>query len=154
MNPIKTPTDVTQKPNYAFVNLGKREDLEQFSFFNPARGKEVDGKIFLKEILGLTGMEVSMNKLPANAAMPFWHRHQQNEELYIFLGGTGEFHVDDDVLSIKEGSIIRLKPSARRIFRNTSTTEDLYFIVIQAKENSLQQYTFTDGEGVDTPLPW
>ena len=38
-------------------------------------GVEVSGKLFLNPILGLTGMEVSVNYLPAGAAVPFYHKH-------------------------------------------------------------------------------
>ena len=39
-------------------------------------------RVELKEALGLSGCELSINELPANASVPFVHSHKQNEELY------------------------------------------------------------------------
>ena len=39
----------------------------------------------LHDKLALTGCEVSVNELPAGAAVPFVHRHQENEELWHAL---------------------------------------------------------------------
>jgi uncharacterized cupin superfamily protein len=47
------------------------------------------GKYFIGKELGLTGCEVSLNRLPAGKGMPFVHTHKKNEELYIVLRGSG-----------------------------------------------------------------
>lgn len=39
-------------------------------------------RVELKEALGLSGCELSINELPANASVPFVHSHKQNEELF------------------------------------------------------------------------
>jgi len=40
-------------------------------------------RVELKEALGLSGCELSINELPANVSVPFVHSHKQNEELYL-----------------------------------------------------------------------
>ena len=52
----------------------------------------------LHDKLGLTGAEVSVNRLPAGAAVPFVHAHKQNEELYGVLEGRGELWIDGEVV--------------------------------------------------------
>lgn len=47
----------------------------------------------LHDALGLTGCEVSVNALPAGAAVPFVHRHVKNEEVYGILEGRGELYI-------------------------------------------------------------
>ena len=145
-----------QDQAFHFIDYGKKEAWDQDSFSVPEKNLTRKGKIFLKEALALTGTEISLNKIPVGAApVPsFWHHHQQNEEIYIFIGGEGEFYVNDEKMNVQEGSVISVKPSARRIWRNTSSTQDLFFIVIQAKENALTQYTREDGVRDDVPLPW
>jgi mannose-6-phosphate isomerase-like protein (cupin superfamily) len=103
------------------------------------------GKYFLKNNLGLTGMEVSMNILPAGAAVPFKHRHKKHEELYFIIKGEGEFDIDDECLPIKEGSMIRVAPNGIRTWRNTGK-DDLYYMVIQAQAGSMAIETVEDGE--------
>lgn len=45
---------------------------------------------------------------PSGISMPFYHKHRENEELYIFVKGQGEFKIDDEILEIKEGTVIRV----------------------------------------------
>lgn len=50
---------------------------------------EISGKLFLKDILGFTGCEISINSMAPSAGMPIYHKHQQNEEVYIFHSRQG-----------------------------------------------------------------
>lgn len=111
------------------------------------------GKFFLKDKLGLTSMEVSLNQLPAGASVPFYHTHRENEELYIFIGGRGQFQVDGQIIEVKEGTAVRVGPEGERTIRNNGTG-DLYFIVVQARESSLRQWVMTDGVILDKSVNW
>ena len=113
----------------------------------------IPGKLFLKDKLGLTGMEVSMNQMPVGESIPFIHTHRENEELYIFIGGSGQFQVDGQIIDVKEGTVVRVSPEGERTLRNTGDG-DLYFIVIQAKEDSLRQWVVTDANVLDRPVTW
>jgi hypothetical protein len=55
---------VQQKSNYSVVEVGAKEHWDEYPMFIPALNRELRGKVFLKEALGLTGMEISINKLP------------------------------------------------------------------------------------------
>ncbi len=111
------------------------------------------GKYFLKDRLGLTGMEVSLNQLPEGGAVPFYHTHRENEELFLFISGCGQFQVDGQIFEVKEGTAIRVGPEGERTLRNNGTG-DLYFIVIQVKADSLRQWVETDGVILDKPVTW
>jgi mannose-6-phosphate isomerase-like protein (cupin superfamily) len=113
----------------------------------------IPGKYFLKERLGLTGMEVSLNQLPVGGSIPFYHTHRENEELYIFIGGRGQFQVDGQIFDVKEGTTVRVAPEGERTLRNNGTG-DLYFIVIQVRSDSLRQWVETDGVILDRPVSW
>ena len=103
-----------------------------------------EGKAFVKELVGTTGMEVSFGSLASGEAVPFFHHHKQNEELYIVISGEGEFTLDGQVAAVGSGSLVRIAPAVSRCVRCTSA-EPLVYICIQAKEGSLEQYTMTDG---------
>ena len=64
----------------------------------------------LHDALGLTGCEVSVNALPAGAAVPFVHRHVKNEEVYGVLEGRGELYIDGEVVELKAGDWFRISP--------------------------------------------
>lgn len=111
------------------------------------------GKYFLKDRLELTGMEVSLNQLPEGGSIPFYHTHRENEELYLFTGGRGQFQVDGQIFDVKEGTAIRVSPEGERTLRNNGIG-DLFFIVIQAQAGSLKQWVMTDGVILDKPVTW
>ena len=71
----------------------------------------------LHDALGLTGCEVSVNALPAGAAVPFVHRHVKNEEVYGVLEGRGELYIDGEVVELKAGDWFRISPEGRRAIR-------------------------------------
>ena len=51
---------------------------------------EKENRTELHEKLALTGAEISLNTLPAGAAVPFVHSHKENEEIYGVLSGKGK----------------------------------------------------------------
>ncbi len=116
--------------NYSMVNVGA---LSSFA-----------GKTFVKEMLEITGMEVSFGSLGAGESVPFFHHHKENEEVYIVLSGKGEFTIDGEKIAVESGSMIRISPVASRCTHNIGS-EPLIYICIQAKEGSLGGYTATDG---------
>ena len=103
-----------------------------------------EGKAFLKEIIGTTGMEVSFGSLAPGQSVPFFHHHKQNEELYIVLSGEGIFTLDGNEIPVQSGSIVQIAPAVSRCTKCTGETP-LVYLCIQAKEGSLEQYTVTDG---------
>ncbi len=138
--------------NFTVTNIGKFEELDKYVFEHPSV-PSTPGKIFLKETLKLTGMEASVNKLSPGERIPFYHKHKENEELYIFIKGKGQFQVDGEIIEIREGTAIRVSPQGVRAWRNNSS-EDLFFIVIQAKAGSLSAENISDGIGVEENVEW
>ncbi|MCP4230666.1 MAG: cupin domain-containing protein [bacterium] len=148
---VKIKTEAGE--NFAVAHLGDWSALHNFGYEHPKANKGFPGKLFLTGQLGLTGMEVSLNVLSPGGAVPFYHRHITNEELYIFIKGTGQFRVDDEIIEIDEGTVIRVATEGERTWRNNSR-EDLYYIVIQAPEGGFKGGTVEDGEGVKRPVRW
>lgn len=107
----------------------------------------------LHDQLGLTGAEISVNSLPAGAAVPFVHRHQQNEEIYGILEGAGEMWLDGEVVALQAGDWLRVAPEAKRAMR-ALPGQGVRFICIQVKAGSLTQYTMGDGLACEEKAPW
>ena len=120
---------------YKIINLGTFAEI----------GKLENGKMFLKDALGLTSCEISINNVPQAFKVPFYHKHKQNEEIYIILKGEGIITADNEKINVKEGSCIKIEPCASRTIENTGDNE-LHFICVQAKTNSLEQYGLGDAE--------
>ena len=128
--------NILSKANVTCAQFGAPGQWGEHGYVHPRLG-EVKGKVFLREILGLSGMEVSLNALPPGGACSFLHAHKQNEELYVFLSGEGEFQVDGKVFPVEAGSAVRVAPEGMRAWRPTGS-EPLSFLVIQVKAGSLE----------------
>ena len=98
----------------------------------------------LHDKLQLTGAEVSVNNLPAGASVPFVHYHKKNEEIYFITAGRGKAVIDGEMVELKAGDWLRISPAARRQFF-AAENEGISYVCIQVKENSLEEYTNTDG---------
>lgn len=118
---------------------------EKFAHATVGSLSTFEGKVFLKEATGATSCEISFGTLPTGGAVPFFHSHKENEENYIILSGSGKFQINDEVFDIAEGSIIRVATNCDRNLKCTSS-EPMTYICIQAKENSLGNYTASDAE--------
>lgn len=150
---MKTIEKLSENAHYNAVDLGNLNDLMQYSLVHPVSKKLIEGKVFLKEATHASGTEISFNSLPPQTEQPYFHIHRKNEETYIILKGSGFFQVDDDCFTIKEGSVIRVAPAGKRGIRNSSD-EPMVYMVIQSRENSLEEYTTGDGERVPVVPKW
>jgi mannose-6-phosphate isomerase-like protein (cupin superfamily) len=149
---MNTQLETQHAPNFSVTHAGDWKDLAQHVFEHPVLGK-VPGKLFLKDTLQMTALEISLGSIPPGRGTPFSHRHRENEEVYIFVGGRGQFQVDGQVVEVREGTVIRVGCAGARAWRNTST-EPLRYIVIQARAGTLANGTTTDGLPVADTVTW
>ncbi len=119
-------------------------DIGNFDqFLENGPGKNVS-KQFFRDLLELTGMELSLTAYPPGVSTPFFHSHKQNEELYIVIKGAGQMQLDNEIIDVREGSIVRILPQASRNIKSNADSE-IVFLCLQAKEGSLEQCTKEDG---------
>ena len=139
--------------NFACFHAGAMEGWSQFYLAPPDVPSPARGKMFLGSLLGSAGMEMSLNVVPPGKGIPFLHRHRQNDEVYVVIGGRGQFLVDGACIDVQEGSFLRLAPAAARGWRNNSD-EPLYFICVQYKADSVIKGGTADGQKVDGMPVW
>ena len=136
---------------FSVGHLGPFAELLNYRFSLPAlNGREVPGKVFVKDALQLTGVEMSYNCFPPGFSMPFLHAHRDNEEVYLFLSGQGEFMVDGEAFAVSEGSVVRVAPGGSRAYRNAGEAP-MYFIVLQVKHGSEPASGIADGVPMGKP---
>lgn len=99
----------------------------------------------LHDLLGLTATEVSINQMPAGAAVPFVHTHKENEELYGILSGRGSMTLDGKAVELVAGDWLRVGTGVRRQLA-AATDSPIAYICIQAREGTLTHWTGTDAE--------
>ena len=150
---MKQLEKLSENTYYTAVNMGNLEDIADYSLIHPVNKRLIEGKVFLKEATQASGTEISFNSLPPHSEQPYFHIHRKNEETYIILKGTGFFQVDEDCFDIKEGSVIRVAPQGKRGICNSSD-ETMIYMVVQSKENSLEEHTTADGERLPVEPKW
>lgn len=144
---------ISESKNYTVGDLGSFEKLSEYSYMFPHLGFEIPGKVFIGKKIKTTGAEVSFQIMPPNTDIPFYHKHNKNEEIYVFLKGKGQFQIDDDIFDVKEGTIIRISPEGKRTWKNNSN-KPLILMVIQSKQGSIENFETSDGVGVNEQVKW
>jgi uncharacterized cupin superfamily protein len=139
--------------NFTCFHAGPKEAWTQYHLERPDVPIPVRGKLFLRNLLGSTGLEMSLNVVPPGKGIPFLHRHQQNEEVYVVVGGRGQFLVDGECIDVTEGSVVRMSPAAARAWRNNSEAP-LYFLCLQYRVDSVIQGGTLDGQRVEGKPAW
>ena len=132
---MKKVEEIPNGNGYTAINMGPLNHIGEYSIIHPKLNTEIFGKLFLKDLIGATGTEISFNVLPPHTEVPYFHRHTDNEETYIILKGCGDFQISDDCFPGCEGSVVRVRPIPSRDMRNFSD-EAMIYIVVQSKENS------------------
>ena len=121
----KSLLEVKPMKNYTKTNIG------------------IESRVELHNPLSLTGAEVSINRLPAGAGVPFVHSHKQNEEIYGILAGAGKAVIDGEEVALTAGDWLKISPTAKRQFF-AAESSDITYVCIQVKENSLDGFTAED----------
>ena len=84
---MKNVEQITEGKGYTAINMGPLNHIGEYSIIHPKLNTEIFGKLFLKDLIGATGTEISFNVLPPHTEVPYFHRHTDNEETYIILKG-------------------------------------------------------------------
>jgi len=99
--------------------------------------KAWQGKSYARDLLGLSGSQVSFNRFEAGESTPFVHAHRAHEELYVILQGGGLFYLDGEEFPIKEGTMLRVNPQVKRAWK--AGPHGITFICIQTKAGGLPE---------------
>ena len=148
------PNDKTVRgSNFTCYHAGPMEGWTQFGLEPPNAPVPMQGKLFLRNLLGSAGLEMSLNVVPPGLGMPFLHKHRENDEVYVVVGGRGQFLVDGECIDVAEGSALRLGPAAARAWRNNSEGP-LYFLCLQYRADGVIEGGTLDGQKVEGKPAW
>jgi uncharacterized cupin superfamily protein len=142
-----------QGSSFTGFHAGPMAGWAQFHLEPPDVPMPARGKLFLRNLLGSAGLEMSLNVVPPGKAIPFLHRHRENDEVYLVVGGRGQFLVDGECIDVSEGSVLRIGPQGARAWRNNSEAP-LYFLCLQYRADSIVQGGTLDGQKVEGKPAW
>jgi mannose-6-phosphate isomerase-like protein (cupin superfamily) len=65
---------------------------------------------FAREDLASEATGLSLQSLAPDATVPFAHRHENAEEIYVILAGSGQMLLGDETLAVAPYDAIRVSP--------------------------------------------
>ena len=71
---------------------------------------------FPREELGAESTGLSYQVLKPGKRQAFGHRHDEAEEVYVVLSGSGRVRLDDEVVDVARLDAIRVEPRVTRAF--------------------------------------
>jgi mannose-6-phosphate isomerase-like protein (cupin superfamily) len=95
---------------YTTTNLKQDVENQAPRFGMPA---ELQARFARTALDGKT-LGVTHFRLEPGFRMPFGHRHEQQEEVYVVVRGSGRVKVDDEIVDVSEWDAIRFDPDTMR----------------------------------------
>lgn len=71
---------------------------------------------FAKKDLDAEKTGVSHQRLKPGQRNPFGHKHEEAEEVYVVIGGSGRMKLDDEIIEVETLDAIRVSPEVIRAF--------------------------------------
>ncbi len=96
---------------YTLKNLEDVPDAAPESGFG-----EIQEARFAKDPLETESTGFSYHRIKAGRRQPFAHKHEQAEEVYVVIAGSGRAKLDEDVVELRTLDAIRVAPDVTRAF--------------------------------------
>lgn len=96
---------------YTLVNLKEVEDSATKFGFAP----DMEAR-FATNALQLEQSGVSFHRLAPGFRQPFGHKHNEQEELYVVLSGSGRVKLEDEIVELRQWDAVRVPPETARCF--------------------------------------
>ena len=94
---------------YTVVNLREVEDLAPKFGFSPGLESR-----FARVPLRLKNSGISYFRIAPDFRVPFGHRHEIQEEVYVLVSGGAQAKVADEILELKAWDAVRVSPETVR----------------------------------------
>ncbi|MCB0861954.1 MAG: antibiotic biosynthesis monooxygenase [Solirubrobacterales bacterium] len=108
---LADPRAATPKPGYKLVNVADVEDSAKGHGLD-----EIQEARFATGNLESSQVGVTWFRLHPDQRQPFGHHHDKAEEVYFVVSGSGRVKLDDDIVDLSEGDLIRVGPEVMRCF--------------------------------------
>ena len=69
---------------------------------------------FVRDDLDATRFGLSLQRLKPNQRLPFGHSHAEQEEVYVFVSGSGRLKLDDEIVDVSQWDAVRMAPEVTR----------------------------------------
>jgi mannose-6-phosphate isomerase-like protein (cupin superfamily) len=96
-------------PDFTITNLKDVDDSAA------ERGPDIEAR-FGRKHLDSEHLGVSYFRYGAGYKAPHGHRHREQEEAYVVVGGSGRMKLDDEVVELRQWDAVRVAPGVVRAF--------------------------------------
>ncbi len=98
---------------YTKINLMEIEDTRR------QRAPGIDAR-FGRSHLDSRDLGVSWFRYEPNLRNPIAHKHREQEEAYVVVGGSGRMLLDGEVVELRQWDVLRVAPEVMRSFESGS----------------------------------
>jgi mannose-6-phosphate isomerase-like protein (cupin superfamily) len=82
---------------------------------------------FAREAIEAQKFGLSLQRLKPDQRMPFGHKHGEQEEVYVVVGGSGRLKIEDEVLELSPWDAVRVEAE---LVRNLEAGPDGLDVVV------------------------
>jgi mannose-6-phosphate isomerase-like protein (cupin superfamily) len=97
--------------DYAIANIKALDDSAKQFGLSPDLEARFGRKALEAEKGGF-----SYQRLVAGFRQPFGHRHEDQEEIYIVVSGSGKVKLGDEIVDVTQWDAVRVAPQTKRAF--------------------------------------
>lgn len=116
---------------------------------------ERDGRRVVDHELAMQFIGMTANAFEPGEEAGYWHAHARIEEAYVFLAGRGQMALDDEVVDVGPGSVVRVGQNVWRTWRAApDSPEQLRWLCIRAGGDELPHLPDDSTRDNDRPSPW
>ena len=94
-----------------------KKNLQDVDNSAPASAGDGFEARFARKHLDSEHLGVSYFRYGPDFKAPYGHRHREQEEAYVVVGGSGQLRLDDDVIDLERWDVVRVAPQVVRAFR-------------------------------------
>ena len=136
------------------IELGALETWrDHFGGFRPETSR--DGRRVVDHEVQMQYIGMTANSMSPGEEAGYWHTHSHVEELYVFLTGHGEMGLDDEVVPVGPGTVIRVGQDVWRTWRAVPDgTEPLTWLCLRAGGTELEHFPSDSARAPERPMPW
>ncbi|MDQ4212378.1 cupin domain-containing protein [Microbacterium sp. ASV81] len=114
-----------------------------------------DGRRVVDHQLSMQYIGMTANALEPGEEAGYWHTHSRIEELYVFLEGRGQMGLDDDLVEVGPGSVVRVGQDVLRTWRaRPDSPGQLRWLCIRAGGEVLPHLPDDSARIPGRPMPW
>lgn len=139
---------------YEVISIGAPDQWRDFyGGFRPDSSR--DGRRVVDHELTNQYIGLTVNALEPGEEAGYWHTHSDVEELYVFLSGTGQMGLDDDLVEVEAGTVVRVGQDVMRTWRaRPDSTEQLRWLCIRAGSTELPEFPNDAVRDMEKPMLW